>query len=270
MRFRIREDIAFVLPSFFFFCLFLLYPALDMIGLVMRDPIGVFMKMIADPAIPTVFLNVLIFSIASVALCEAIGLALALCLNERLKGVNFLRGLVTIPWGIPPAVAVALFYSWFEPRYGIINSILSPVIGKIPWFSDYAMVTFILIAGWRFAPYQILGILAALQIIPEEYYEAAKVDGANAWQRFTKITLPMITPQLVILFLIQLMWRINHFELPYLLTGGGPGYSTHLPATYAYQIIFLHGDVSYGALILLSTLGIVIIIAAIIIKVMKL
>jgi len=264
-----REDILLLLPAVILFTFLMIYPLIYTTFLSLQN-FENFRRLIFEPAIKTIYINVLVFSIASVLLSMGIGLAIALCLNEQIKYRNFLRAFVTLPWGISPAVTVVLFYSWFEPRYGILNSIFSFIFGRIPWFTEYALITFILIAAWRFAPFQVLGILAALQSIPNVYYEAAQIDGANAFQRFLKITLPLISPTMVVLFLMQLMWRINHFELPQILTGGGPGYSTHLPATFAYMQIYLLNDAPYGATILFATLLIVCSICFLIIRKMRL
>ncbi|RPJ09556.1 MAG: sugar ABC transporter permease, partial [Deltaproteobacteria bacterium] len=202
------------------------------------------------------FQNSVIFTVASVVLKTAIGMALALLLNQKLKGRKFFRGAILLPW-IAPASLSTLAWLWiFNPVFGVANQVLKGlglIHVDIPWLgqSALALSTVILVNTWRGTPFFIITILAGLSSVPQQLYEAAKVDGAGPWKQFLHVTLPLIQPILIIVVLFSTIMTVSDFQIVYILTNGGPANSTHLFATLAYQIGMTGGNTSGGASILL-------------------
>lgn len=164
----------------------------------------------------------------------------ALLLNESFKGRGLLRALILLPWAIPGVVS-AMMWQWiFEPRIGVLNGLLYQ-LGLIDryrtWLSDPATVTWVITIPslWQFMPFATIILLAALQAIPGELYEAAAVDRAQLWQRFRHVTLPWLIQPLVLVMILQTMNGLKTFDIIYVLTGGGPGESTMALAYLAYQ-----------------------------------
>jgi len=172
-----------------------------------------------------------------------LGLALALLLNKRIRGRAVFRAIILTPWVIPPALA-AITWKWiYEEQYGILNSILM-FLGilrtRVAWLGTDRTAMWALIAAgiWQGIPFVAIVLLAGLQAIPLEEYEAAKIDGANAWQCFRFLTMPHLTGISFIVIILSTIWNINQFELVYILTRGGPGNATQVLSTYTYQLFF--------------------------------
>lgn len=192
-----------------------------------------------------------IFAGGSIVATVVLGVLLALLLNENFFGRSLLRAVTLLPWAIPPVVTGLIWQWMLQGQYGIINSILFS-LGIIdsyrPWLSqaDTAMVALIVAETWSHLPFVAIVILAALQTIPGDLYDAAKVDGANVFQRFMTVTLPWISPGLMLVLITQTMVALRAFDLIYVLTGGGPGSSTSVLAWATYQTTFSYGDFGNG------------------------
>ena len=184
-----------------------------------------------------------------------LGLALAVTLNG-LRNVT-VRGFFTSLYFVPyvvPLVAVALVwrYMYLPGNQGLFNVILDFFdLGPIRWLNsqEWALRSLALLRIWKTAGYAMVLFLAGLQSIPAVFYEAASIDGANAWQSFRYVTLPLIQPVLLVVVLFSLVWTIADFQLPYVLTGGGPANSTHLFGTLAYSVALGGGSLGQGAAI---------------------
>ena len=165
---------------------------------------------------------------------------MALALNVDFKGRNICRALLMIPWTLPNIVVV---YNWrwiFDSTSGIANHLLKSLglIDKnLVWFGSagLAMLTIIIANVWRGTPFFGISILAKLQTISDSYYEAAQIDGANAFQRFLYVTLPEIKDVIILSAMMSTIWTINEFETVWLLTGGGPNGSTEVMNVYSYK-----------------------------------
>lgn len=205
------------------------------------------------------FRNSVIFTAVSIALKTAIGTALALLLNQKLRGRKFFRGAILLPW-IAPASLSTLAWLWiFNPVFGVANQSLKGlgfIHTDIPWLSQstLALLSVILVNTWRGTPFFVITILAGLSSVPQQLYEAAKVDGAGTWKQFLNVTLPLIQPILIIVVLFSTIMTFSDFQIVYILTNGGPANSTHLFATLAYQVGMTGGNTSGGATILLFML----------------
>lgn len=173
----------------------------------------------------------LLFSAMSVALELVIGLAMALVMNEAFRGRALLRATVLVPWAILTVVTAITWRSIFEPDLGFVDSMLSALglpAGNVVWLGEdgYAFAVMVLADVWKTAPFMALLLLAGLQGIPSELYDAAKVDGANAWQRFKSITLPLLRPAIAVALIFRTLDALRIFDLPYVLTRGQNGTTT--------------------------------------------
>src|SRR4051812_39914241 len=164
----------------------------------------------------------LIFSACSVFLEFLIGLAMALCMHEAFKGQGLLRTVVLVPWAVLTVVTAIMWRTIFESPQGLVNTIFG---GDTVWLGQepHALIVIIFADVWKTAPFMALLILAGLQTIPGEIYEAAKVDGAKTWQRFTKITVPLLIPAILVALIFRTLDALRIFDLPYVLTKGANG-----------------------------------------------
>jgi multiple sugar transport system permease protein len=169
--------------------------------------------------------HTLIFTVVSVFFELLIGLGMALCMHEAFKGQGLLRTVVLVPWAVLTVVTAVMWRTMFVSPYGFINTILGT---KTVWLGSepQALIVIIVADVWKTAPFMALLILAGLQVIPGEIYEAAKVDGATTWQRFSKITLPLLMPAILVALIFRTLDALRIFDLPFVLTGGQNGTST--------------------------------------------
>ena len=167
----------------------------------------------------------LIFTASSVVLELLIGLAMALAMHAAFKGQGLLRTVVLVPWAILTVVTAIMWRTIFESPQGFVNQIVG---GDTVWLGSepQALIVIIIADVWKTAPFMALLILAGLQVIPSDIYEAAKVDGATAWQRFRKITLPLLTPAILVALIFRTLDALRIFDLPYVLTKGANGTTT--------------------------------------------
>jgi len=173
----------------------------------------------------------IIFTVVSVGLELAIGLGMALVMHHAFRGRALLRAVVLVPWAILTVVTAITWRTIFEPELGFANTMLSALSlpgGDVVWLGEegYALAVMILADVWKTAPFMALLILAGLQGIPDELHDAAKVDGANTWQRFRSITLPLLVPAITVALIFRTLDALRVFDLPYVLTKGANGTET--------------------------------------------
>ncbi len=192
-----------------------------------------------------------------------IGLILAVLVNNRLRGIAFFRGLLFAPV-VTSAVAIGMVWGWIlSPRFGILNHVLEhwfSVSNPPAWLGDrnIALIAIAFVAVWQRVGYQMVLFLAGLQDIPTVFYEAAKIDGANRWQRFWKITLPLLSPTTFFVLIISIIDSFRNFTIIYTMTRGGPGSSSTTLAYAIYQNAFIFSRMGYAsslAYILLIIVG---------------
>ncbi|QZT35347.1 sugar ABC transporter permease [Caldalkalibacillus thermarum TA2.A1] len=193
-----------------------------------------------------------------------IGLGLALLLNQKFKGREVYKIILLIPWAVPSFVSAFAWRWLYNSEYGFFNlllhkmsqqSIFEPlftILGLSPsynWLSDpkLALASVIVVNIWLGVPFMMVALLGGLQSIPEELYEAADVDGANKWQNFWYITLPMLKPVAFVVTLLGIIWTFNMFNVIFLITEGGPGRHTEILVTYAYREAFMNWNIGIGA-----------------------
>ena len=201
------------------------------------------------------------YSVGSVVGALLLGMSAALIMNRPVRGKVFFRAMVTLPWAAPP-IAVALVFTWmFNPQYGIVNSALSSVgLGgkETQWLDNphRALITLIVITIWMTFPLTSLILLAALQTVPKELFEAARIDGASARKVFRYVTLPLMRPTIYVMTLLLSIWALRRFDLIWVLTQGGPVDSTSTLVVRLYRESFAFGNLGKGAAI--GTVGFVI------------
>src|SRR5690348_11574828 len=171
------------------------------------------------------FRHTLIFTVISVSLETAIGLGMALAMHAAFRGQGVLRTVVLVPWAMLTVVTAIIWRTMFVSPYGFVNTILGT---NTVWLGSepQALIVIIIADVWKTAPFMALLILAGLQVIPGEVYEAAEVDGASTWQRFARITLPLLTPAILVALIFRTLDALRIFDLPYVLTQGQNGTST--------------------------------------------
>lgn len=200
--------------------------------------------------------NTLIFTAVSISLKLPIGFALALLLNEKIRFRKAFRSAVLLPW-IVPAVLSSMAWLWmYNPNFSVLNYIIVNLgLGRgVRWVTDPTMALYsvILVNAWRGIPFYAITLLAGMQAIPTELYEATAIDGANRWQRFRHVTLPLIMPIMLITLLLSTIGTFSDFGVVYSLTGGGPMNSTQVLATYSYSTALGAGRMGEGAAISLT------------------
>ncbi len=232
------------------------FPPLEYIGI--RN----FARITQDVGVRSSISFTIIFVLVSTLLQLALGLLVASLLNNEFRGRPLVRAINLIPWAIPMVVAALGFRWMFDQEYGIINDLISRVTGvSIPWLTQFWSARAAVIATnvWKSTPFLALVFLAALQGVPADLYEAARVDGANPLQMFGRITFPLILPQATTMGLFMLVWQLASFDLIYAMTGGGPGFATQVLAYNIYQAAFGGLNFGYASAISLVLFALVII-----------
>jgi len=184
----------------------------------------------------------------------ALGMWLALLLNRHFRGHRFVRAAVLLPFIVPTVLSTFAWKWMFDPTFSVLNWLLyhsGVITNKLPFLSNgtWAMGCAIVVNTWRGMPFYAISFLAGLQTINPDLHEAAALDGANGWQRFWKVTWPLLKPVTVVVVVFSIIQTFADFQLIYVLTGGGPANSTHLLATYAYQVGVAAGQLGQGAAI---------------------
>jgi multiple sugar transport system permease protein len=192
-----------------------------------------------------------VFALSAVFFKALIGLITAHLINNLpTKGQRKWRGMLLVPWVIPLALSSLGWWWLFDPTHSALNWLLELMgFEEIPWLSSpyWARFSVILVNVWYGAPFFLIMYLAALKSVPEQLYEAASIDGANAWQKFVHITLPMMRNIIAITVLFSMIVTFANFDIVQIMTAGGPRNMTHVFATYAFMLGIRSGDIPLGA-----------------------
>jgi multiple sugar transport system permease protein len=269
---RRRSTTAFLmcLPLITIILCLVIYPAFYSIYLSMLNKaqtrfigLGNFTFLLSRDVFWMVVQQTAIFALSAVFFKALIGLITAHLINNLpAKGQRKWRGMMLVPWVIPLALSSLGWWWLFDPTHSAFNYVLSSLgFNEIPWLSQPAWARFsvILVNVWFGAPFFLIMYLAALKSVPEQLYEAAAIDGANAWQKFVHITLPMMRNIISITVLFSLIVTFANFDIVQIMTAGGPRNTTHVFATYAFMLGIRSGDLPLGAatsLFMLPILGI--------------
>jgi len=180
-----------------------------------------------------------------------IGVYLALLLNKDLKGKTIYRTLLILPWAVPQYITALTWRGMFNSEYGAINLLTEQFLGfQIPWLStEWGAFTACLITNiWLGFPFMMIIALGGLQSIPDELYEAADMDGANAWHKFRNITVPLLKPVMVPAITLGVIWTFNNFNVVWLVSNGGePSDTTHILVSWVYKSAFTYFRMGYAA-----------------------
>ena len=251
-----------ITPNLLLFSAFSFFPLLyafyisfhdwSLIGDVTFAGLANYRRLMADTQFWHALFNTAVYAVASVPTTMAGGLLLAVALNRRMPGRVFLRSVYFLPV-VVSAVATGIIAAWmFNEHYGVINSLIVRLGGdRIPWLSSpaWALPSLVLATFWVRVGFCMVVYLAALQSIPTLYYEAATMDGASPYRQFWKITLPLLRPATFLLLILNVIHSFQVFDLIYVMTGGGPGFSTTMLVQYIYQSAFMTSEMGYASAI---------------------
>jgi multiple sugar transport system permease protein len=213
---------------------------------------GNYVRLVRDEVFWLTLWNSFIWVFGSVSLQFTGGFVAALLLHQSFRGRALVRTVTLLPW-IIPGVVVALVWEWlYQPNYGVLNDLLFKLgwlTERVAWLSDPALAMPAVIATnvWRGVPFFAIMLLAGLQAIPDELYEAARVDGASVTQRFLHITLPLLRPIIVVATATRIIWTFNYADLIFVMTSGGPAHATQITSTYTLMQAYSNLDFGYAA-----------------------
>lgn len=220
-----------------------------------------FSKMFSDDIFIQAFKNTILWTVGIVVAQYIIGLGVALLLNEQFPGRGVYRSLILIPW-VVPMIAVALTWKWiYAADFGVLNYILDEIgliSRNVDWLGDpsSSLLSVMAVTIWKNVPFVAIVLLAGLQSIDKQMYEAASIDSANIFQRFWYITLPSLKGVSLVILTLTTIWTFNQFDLIYLMTKGGPANSSQIIPVYSYLNAFNYLNINYAAAI--ATFGAVI------------
>jgi multiple sugar transport system permease protein len=225
-----------------------------------------YQKLFSDPIFRLSFTHSLQLTVAAVVLQVVWGLVLAHLLIQKIPGIHFFRSIAMVTWVLPIITAVVMFRFITLPNFGFINILLRSVgLGSLArnWFGDihWAFWLVLIMHLWRNIPFYAISFMAAMQAIPADVYEAARIDGASAWKQFWHITLPNLRYIMLVMVVLHVTFTFNNFDFVYLSTGGGPVNATEVLATYIYKQAwagYTLGYASAGGVIMLVVLVLVV------------
>lgn len=237
-------------------CIWLSLCEKDILGGVGTSFIGLenYKELLVDKIFHKSFFNTLLFTVISVTCEFLLGLIFALLLDRSFRGRGIARACVLIPWALPPAI-IAMAWRWiFNDTYGVFGDILTKIgiiNTQIAWLGKPGLAMFSVIFAdvWKTTPFICIILLAGLQSIPRDLFEAISIDGANSIRRFTLITLPLLRPYIVLALIFRTIQAFGIFDLIWVLTGGGPAGSTQTVSLYIYDMSFRYLNLGYGSAI---------------------
>ncbi len=219
-----------------------------------------------NPTFQTALLNTILFTVLSIVPQFLIGLGLAVFFDRHFPLSRLLRSLFLLPWLLPLVVSSTIWKWLFNATNGVIDQVLSSVHVIPPHFSwlsspGWAMAALIIANIWLGIPFNMVILYSGLQGIDKELYEAARVDGANRWQQFRRITLPLLEPVIGIVLILGFIYTLKVFDLIYVMTQGGPANTTQTFATWSYNLSFAQQEFGQGAAQANMILGISLVLA---------
>lgn len=225
-----------------------------------------------DPVFWETTINTVLITLITVPGALLVGLGLALMANLPFRQKWIVRLSLLIPWALPLAFAGMLFAWFFQSQYGIVNDVLGRLgLPKVIWFNspNWSFAAICLTIIWKTSSFMALVLLAGLQTIPRSLYEAADVDGAGRIRQFFEITLPLLKPAIVVALIFRTITALQTFDIPYTMTGGGPGTSTTTLAMYIHQSTVSFLDLGYGSALAVVMFGLSMIVTALYLKLIR-
>lgn len=214
-------------------------------------------QMASDQLLHAGLVNTAIFVVVATAAQVGIGLALAVLCHGVGRTSRPFRTIIILPILIPGIIIGAIWKLMYNYQFGIINQLLEWLgVERLDWLGspELALLSVIIVDVWHWTPFSFLLLLAALESLPTDVYEAARIDGASGWQTFTSITLPLLMPAIFVTVAFRAMTAIKVFDEIFLLTGGGPGTSTEVLSFTIYQRFFIEDNIGYGSAISVSVI----------------
>lgn len=271
-----------VAPSIAVLLALSIYPLINSIGLSLhvvsggasRWSLGNFARLLSDRFFLAALSHTLIFAAGALTIEFLLGLCLAVLLNQQMRGRGFFRAGLLVPMMLPTVVVGVVWRLMLNPNFGAVNGTLKGFAvntTSLTWTSSprLAMLSIIAVDVWQWTPFMFLILLAGLQAIPQEPYEAALIDGSSAWQTFRHVTLPLLKPAILVALLLRTMDLLRVFDQVFILTEGGPGFATETISLYIYRTAFRFSDFGYAAAMSFGLLVITNIISAFYIKVLQ-
>jgi multiple sugar transport system permease protein len=253
----------FIIPALILLSFVTIYPVIYVFYLSLQKKLLIFdiskfiwfdnyLFLLKDDRFWNALKNTAYFTTVSVSLELLLGLSVALLLNRSFRFRGFVRAVVLVPWAIPTVVSAKMWEWIYNTDFGILNYILG---SKINWLGSpfLAMNAAVFMDVWKTTPFVAILLMAGLQIIPRELYQAAKVDGAGSWAILKKITIPLLKPIILVVLIFRTLDAFRIFDSIYVLTGGGPANTTETLSIYAYKVLFQTLQFGYG-----STLSVIV------------
>ncbi|MCD7906924.1 MAG: sugar ABC transporter permease [Clostridium sp.] len=257
-------NLLYVLPMLAIFLVFILYPITQVFymsfferkvnGTMIFVGLQNFADLFANPDTPRMFKNTFVWVFVGVAFKLILGLLMALILYKKFLGKKMMTAIMLIPYAMPAAVSCMIWRLMYNPMFGHITQFLmdTHILGLPVDFlgnSKTSLIAVMIVNIWAVAPFCALNILSTMYSIPSYIYEAARIDGANSWQQFWSITLPLITSSVRTLGLLIGIWAFNTFDVIYMMTQGGPANSSSIMVNFIYQNAFQFNNRGYSAAI---------------------
>jgi len=243
-----------IAPTVLIFCAVIVYPLVSALYLslfriytptLQGNFVGFanYAELAGSPEFWRSLLNTAVWTVLTLTLQIVFGIAAALMLNQAMLFRSLARSLILFPYFVSTVVAVLVWRWLFNDLYGILNhaAMWAGILDMpLDWLGSMpnSMISIVLVGAWKYFPFVVIAVLARLQTIPEPLYEAARIDGAGAWSRFTDVTLPQLREVLVVVVLLRAIWDFKEFDLIYLLTGGGPVIATQTLPLMVYKEAF--------------------------------
>jgi ABC-type sugar transport system permease subunit len=244
------------------------YPGVEFRGL--KNYIDIF----RDPDLVASFGRTIYFTVASLAIEMVVGVVVAVAFNSRFAGRPVARSIILIPWAVPPVVN-GIIWNWMvHPKIGIVNYVLTAV-GILdrykPWLADpgWALNIIVMADAWKWTPLVVLLVLAGLQAIPEELYEAARMDGAGATKVFFRVTLPCVMWPLLVTLILRTVEAVRVFDIIFVMTRGGPANATKVTTFYVWEIAFKYHQLGMGSALAYTVTILIIALAVVYYRVMN-
>jgi len=236
--------------------------------------LGNFARLLSDNFFLTAMAHTFVYAVAALTCEFLLGLGLALLLNSQIRGRGLFRAALLVPMMLPSVVAGVVWRLLLNPNFGAVNGTLKQIgidTEPLTWTASpsLAMLSVIAVDVWQWTPFVFLVLLAGLQAIPQEPYEAALIDGSSRWQTFRHVTLPLLKPAILIVLLLRTMDLLRVFDQIFILTEGGPGFATETISLYIYRAAFRFFDFGYAAAMSFVLLALTNVISAVYIRLLQ-
>ena len=236
--------------------------------------LGHFKRLVSDGFFRTAMVHTFVYAVVALTCEFLLGLGLALLLNQQIRGRGLFRASLLVPMMLPTVVVGVVWRLMLNPNFGAINGTLKQAginTESLTWTASprLAFLAVVAVDVWQWTPFVFLVLLAGLQAIPQEPYEAALIDGSSRWQTFRHVTLPLLKPAILIVLLLRTMDLLRVFDQIFILTEGGPGFATEMISLYIYRTAFRFFDFGYAAAMSFVLLAVTNVVSVVYMKVLQ-